>query len=104
MTTKTYVKAAERRQQILKIALDIAEKTHYRDLTRDGLVEPCNTAAGNINRIMGDMNNLRELVIEYAIQTCRVKVVAQAIIDNHPCVSHLTTDERLTYIKESVAA
>jgi len=70
----TYKKAAERREQILKIA--------------------CETAAGNVSRVVGSMEEMRTLLIEYALQNDREVIIAQAIIDKHPAVDHLCADRR----------
>lgn len=90
----TYKKAAERREQILQVACELAEETHYSKVRRHHLVDRCETAAGNVSRVMGSMEEMRTRLIEYALQHGRDVVVAQAIIDKHPAVSHLDTERR----------
>lgn len=89
-----YQKAASRREQILRAACELAEETHYSKVRRHHLVERCNTAAGNVSRVMGSMVEMRTRLIEYALNHHRNIVVAQAIMDKHPAVSHLDTERR----------
>lgn len=89
-----YLKADKRREQILQAACDLAEKTHYRDIRRHHLVKRCNTAAGNISRVMGSMDELRGQLVDYALVHERSVIIAQAIIDRHPAVSHLDAKQR----------
>lgn len=89
-----YQKAADRREQILQAACELAEETHYSKVRRHHLVERCDTAAGNVSRVMGSMEEMRTRLIQYALEHDRNTVVAQAIIDKHPAVSHLDTDRR----------
>lgn len=89
----TYKKAAERREQILSVACELAEETHYSKVRRHHLVERCDTAAGNVSRVMGSMEEMRTRLIEYAIENGRLTVVAQAIIDKHPAVKHLESEQ-----------
>ena len=90
----TYKKAAERRWLILQVACKLAEKTHYSKVRRHHLVKPCGTAAGNISRIMGSMEEMRTAVIEYALVNDRNIIIAQAIIDKHPSVADLEPFDR----------
>lgn len=90
----TYTKAADRREHILEVACGLAESTHYREIRRHHLVEACGTAAGNITRVMGGMDGLRDLLVEFAIRHGRHHVVAQAIADKHPATLSLTSEQR----------
>lgn len=89
-----YQKAADRREQILKAACELAEETHYSRVRRHHLVERCDTAAGNVSRVMGSMDQMRTRLIEYALEHNRDVVIAQAIIDKHPSVNHLDSGRR----------
>ena len=93
MTTQ-YVKAPQRREQLLETACKLAEATHYREIRRHHLVEHGGTAAGNVSRVLGSMDEMRDKLIQYAIDNGRHAVVAQAIIDKHPLVAHLDQDAR----------
>jgi len=89
-----YKKAAERRWLILQVACKLAEETHYSKVRRHHLVKRCGTAAGNISRIMGSMEQMRTAVIQYALDNNRNIIIAQAIMDKHPAVDHLDTVDR----------
>ncbi len=89
-----YKKAAERRWLILQVACKLAEETHYSRVRRHHLVKRCGTAAGNISRVMGSMEEMRTAVIEYALVNNRNIIIAQAIMDKHPAVDHLDTVDR----------
>lgn len=93
-TMSKYQKSNDRRARTLKIACDLAEATHYQKIRRHHLAEACETSTGNISRVMGSMDEMRTLVIEYAIAHKRSTVVAQAIMDKHPAITDLTDHER----------
>ena len=93
-----YIKAHERRQQLLQIACDLAEADHYRNIRRDDLVKAGETPAGNVSRIMGGMDGMRTALIKCALENDRFTVVAQAIIDKHPAVQHLCLTARMNIL------
>ena len=97
-----YKKAAHRREEILEVACTLAEESHFNRIRRHHLVDACGTAAGNISRVMGSMEQMRALLIEFAIENNRSQVIAQAIIDRHPSVAHLNQLERGKVFKLAV--
>ena len=98
----TYRKAADRREQITRTACELAEEIHYTNVRRHHLVDRCDTAAGNISRVMGSMDEVRTRLIEYALMNGRDTVVAQAIIDKHPSISHLGVQRRAQILAKMV--
>ena len=90
----TYQKASQRRWLILQVACKLAEETHYSKVRRHHLVKRCGTAAGNISRIMGSMEEMRTAVIQYALDNDRHIIIAQAIVDKHPAVDHLDRETK----------
>jgi len=97
-TMITYKKSAERREQILNAACKLAEESHYNNVRRHHLVTHCETAAGNISRVMGSMKEMRTQLIEYALFHDRSIVIAQAITDKHPAVDHLDVTQRRQHL------
>ena len=97
--TIPYKKSAERRTQILEAACKLAQDSHYSKVRRHHLAEICGTASGNISRVMGSMSDLRQAMIEHALVNGYDTVVAQAIVNKHPAISHLSTIERATYLQ-----
>lgn len=93
-----YQNAEKRRQQILTAACDLAEHMNYREIRRHHLAEACQTAAGNISRVMGGMESFRNQLIDYAMKNERNTIVAQAIIDRHPAVECLSANARRKYL------
>lgn len=102
MNRMEYIKQRDRRQQLLATACDLAEAGHYRDIRRNHLAEAGGTAAGNVSRVLGSMDEMRHRLIEYAIKHGRNKVVAQAIIDNHDAVDHLSAGSKRTILSDYV--
>lgn len=88
-----YIKTPERREQLLTIACDFAEKTHFRQVRRHQLAEAAGTATGNVSRVLGNMEEMRTDLIVFAIEKGRMTIIAQAIIDKHPAVKNL--DEKV---------
>jgi len=88
-----YIKSAERKQQLLGIACDLAEESHFLKVRRRHLADKSGTATGNVSRVLGDMEQMRCDLIAYAIKHKRLVVIAQAVIDKHPAVAKL--DEKL---------
>lgn len=93
-----YKPTDERRNDILRIACGMAERGNYKLIRRDDLVSPCRTSAGNISRVMGNMDQFRTLLIEYALEHDRSKVIVQAIVDEHRSVEALTKKERTLHL------
>jgi hypothetical protein len=98
--TKRYKPKNERRDDILRIACGIAERGNYKNIRRDDLVFSCKTSAGNITRIFGGMDSLRNYLIEYAILNNRSVVVGQAIVDRHPLTLNIPTIDKQLYISQ----
>jgi len=44
---------------------------------------------------------VRNAVAEYALEVENVKVIAQLIAEDHPCVQKLSPSERMSYLKKS---
>lgn len=91
----TYLKTADRRQQLLSLACNLAVKTHYRQVRRNFLADLAETATGNVSRVFGTMDDLRTAIVDHAISEGIQEIIAQAIIDKHPSVKQLTNDERV---------
>lgn len=94
--TTPYIKSAERREQLLQGACMLAEESHYRAIRRSHLAHQCCTADANVSRVLGSMDEVRTALIEYAIEHKRQAVIAQAVLDKHPAVSHLSAADRRT--------
>ena len=101
--TKTYMKTPERKAQISQVACQLAAETHYTKVRRHHVAERCGTAPANISRVVGSMNELREVIARQALHEMNNTVLAQLITDRHPSVVDLNTDTKQRILMESVA-
>lgn len=67
MSKKEYLKKDARRDQILSAAMDIALIDGYDKLTRDGVADRANCAAGQVNRIFNTMPQLKRAVMRSTV-------------------------------------
>ncbi len=67
MSKKEYLKKDVRRDQILSAAMDIALTDGYDKLTRDGVANRANVAAGQVNRIFNTMPQLKRAVMRSTV-------------------------------------
>ena len=67
MSKKEYLKKDARRDQILSAAMDIALTDGYDKLTRDGVADRANVAAGQVNRIFNTMPQLKRAVMRSTV-------------------------------------
>lgn len=71
-----------RHNQILAIALKLAESNHYQTITRKQIAKRAQTATGTINRVFGTMFKLRVAIVKRAIEEECLIVIGQAIAAN----------------------
>jgi len=68
-----------RRNQILAVALKLAESDHYQSITREQIAFKADTATGTISRVFGSMVDLRDAIIERAVEEECLAVIGQGI-------------------------
>ena len=100
---KKYIKADVRREKIVKIACRMANSSNYKNVRRDSLALACKMSTGNLTRIIGSMDHLRTMIIEYALTNGDDNIVAQAIVDNHPAIKDLSYNKRKKILTGSIA-
>ena len=76
-----------RRNQILAVALKLAESDHYQSITREQISVKARTATGTINRVFGTMVELRDAVVLRAIEEECLPIIAQIITANDGCAA-----------------
>jgi AcrR family transcriptional regulator len=81
-----------RKESILEAAIVLAEATHYRELTRDGVASAAEVSAGLVNRYFGTIEILKHTVIERAVSIENLKIIAQAVVEGNALVFSLTSD------------
>lgn len=72
------------KEQILTVALKLAEKKGYDKITRDELADKVGCATGLINHHYGTMNQLRRDIMRHAIKERILTVVAQGLAARDP--------------------
>lgn len=92
-------KTDQRRQQLLEVACDLAEQSHYLDIRRDQLAAAGSSSTGNVTRVLGPMEEMRDALIRFARKNKRYAVVAQAIVAKHPAVADLSERERMAVLR-----
>ena len=80
MSKKEYLKKDARRDQILSAAMDIALTDGYDKLTRDGVADRANVAAGQVNRIFNTMPQLKRAVMRSTIAQLEMNPANQRLL------------------------
>lgn len=69
---------------ILTAAAALAIKHGYRNIKRADIAERCNCATGTISYHFSTMQNLRECLMRWAVDTGHAHIVGQGLADRHP--------------------
>ncbi len=77
MTTTT------EKDRILGAAMQLANLQGFTGVTRDGVANKANCACGSVTYYFKDMRRLRAAMVERAIETENLAVLAQAIAAGH---------------------
>ena len=80
MSKKEYLKKDARRDQILSAAMDIALTDGYDKLTRDGVADRADVAAGQVNRIFNTMPQLKRAVMRSTIAQLEMNPTNQRLL------------------------
>ncbi len=80
MIKKEYLKKDVRRDQILSAAMDIALTDGYDKLTRDGVADRANVAAGQVNRIFNTMPQLKRAVMRSTVAQLEINPNNQRLL------------------------
>jgi AcrR family transcriptional regulator len=79
-----YSGALRRQNEVLDAAVRLSMGLGYRQITRDGVAIEAGCGSGTVNACYRDMNDLRRAVVERAIQTENLIVIAQYLADPDP--------------------
>lgn len=72
------------REAILSAAMTLAEREGYRNATRDQIAKEAGAAAGLVNFYFKTMEGLRNAIMQEAVATNCLPIVAQGLADKHP--------------------
>lgn len=71
-------------EQVIDRYLDLAEKRPYDRISRDDIVEGMDMVRSNINHLFGSVPALRDQMMERAVATERLRIIATGLERGHP--------------------
>ena len=74
----------ERRDQILKAAVDLAKEKGYHALTRDGVAVQAGVSFGLVTRYYGAIDTLKQKVMDEAVRTGILEIIAAGLAVGDP--------------------
>jgi len=77
------LKAQERRGHILEAALQVAQETGWRKMTREDIADAAGVACGLVGQYFGGMEALRSAVMKEAVHRGILPVVAEGLALRH---------------------
>ena len=89
------------REKIAKAGLALAAKQGYRLVRRDDVAEKAGVSIGLVTHYFGGMEGLREAIVNQAIESNNMAVLAEALVAQHPAMSEISADQHnaiLSYI------
>jgi AcrR family transcriptional regulator len=81
---QTHMNPADRKKQILEVAVTLSKKQGYQHVTREDIARGAECATGLINRYFGTMPQLRRAVMRWAVKHGELAIVAQGIVAKDP--------------------
>jgi len=88
--------ARSKKYDLLCIALKLARKHGYREVTREMIANSAGSAEGTVSFQLGTMKQMRRVIVRHAIRTNDNKIIAQAILAGDPLVKNLSDSKRRT--------
>lgn len=73
---------AARKDQIFAVALKVAERNRYDQMTRDQIATAAGVSVGLISTYFGTMANLRRDIMRHAVKQRILSIVAQGLLAN----------------------
>ena len=81
-----YKKAEVRKAGLLEVAVELASKKDYLDVTRREIGLEANVAQSLVHHYFGTMDALRDEIVQAAVDKSIVKIIAYAMVHGHPAV------------------
>lgn len=94
MTTRTRLAPEDRKRQIVAAACRIAAKQGFTHVTREAIADSANVSVGLVSHYCGGMDGLRKAVVDEAVRTKNVKLIAQALLVQDPAAKRAPPDLR----------
>lgn len=83
------------KDKILLKAIQLAGRSGFRNVTRQDIATALGIAAGSVSYHFKDMRKLRTAVMQHAVDTRNLSVLAQGLADKHPRALAAPVDLRL---------
>lgn len=80
--------------RILRAAIRLARVHGFRNFSRDEVAALAEVAQGSIGYQFGTFEKLQNAVIEWAILTEDLEIIAQAIVAKHPLIKKISNELR----------
>ena len=77
--SKSRVPAALRKEQIIKVAVEMAIGDNYNKITRDGIAEHAGVSHSLVTKHFGTMKQLRNDLMRYAVKNQVLEIIAQGL-------------------------
>lgn len=77
------LKPENRKRLILAAALTLAEKKGYQNITRAQIGKQANVSPALVSRYFGTMGSLRTTIMQTAVRTEIIPIIAQGLIDKN---------------------
>lgn len=90
--------AGLRREQIIDAGLELALESGLHNVERGGICERASVSPALVNHYFGRIEQVREQILERAIERRSLPVIAQALAARHPAVAELPDDLKLEAI------
>lgn len=90
---------AERKQEILEVAIKLAKDIGYSHLTRNEVARQANVAYGLVTAYFKNIDNLKRSVIKEAIKQEIIQIIAQALAHKEPLTNKLNPNLREKVIR-----
>lgn len=82
------------KERILEAAIRCSDRKGFMALTRREISEEAGCSEALVSHFLGDMENARTLILEYAYKHNYLDVIAQGLSIRHPLLKNLSIDEK----------
>lgn len=89
-TLRTRLLPKQRKDQILQIAINLAEEIGYQNITRDVIAQRAGVAQSLITHYFKTMKNLRKIIMREAVASNTNSIIAQGLVAKDPIALQIT--------------
>lgn len=92
IVNKSRVSPSLRKEQLLLVAVDLAKREGYTNVTRAAISEAAGVSEALVSHYFGGMNDMKEAIMQEAVQNGVIEIIAQGLGAGDP-LARLATDE-----------